>query len=159
MVKYFPISVFRVIWRELREGPIWKDQSCGNDKRAPRKQNVHMRSVSEGQASREPYRRRVLHVIIRCGTKNYSALELAFALLDRHPVYKGLAGLYHLDMEMLKTIPGIGMSRQLRFLLLHWRLAKTSRQRASISKKRVITQLIEYIASYYMEEMRTHLVS
>ena len=50
----------------------------------------------------------LLAVLIRCGTKNYSALELAFALLDRHPVYKGLAGLYHLDMEMLKTIPGIG---------------------------------------------------
>ena len=45
----------------------------------------------------------LLAVLIRCGTKNYSALELAFALLDRHPVYKGLAGLYHLDMEMLKT--------------------------------------------------------
>ena len=35
----------------------------------------------------------LLAVLIRCGTKNYSALELAFALLDRHPVYKGLAGL------------------------------------------------------------------
>ena len=34
----------------------------------------------------------LLAVLIRCGTKNYSALELAFALLDRHPVYKGLAG-------------------------------------------------------------------
>ena len=32
----------------------------------------------------------LLAVLIRCGTKNYSALELAFALLDRHPVYKGL---------------------------------------------------------------------
>ena len=37
----------------------------------------------------------LLAVLIRCGTKNYSALELAFALLDRHPVYKGLAGLYY----------------------------------------------------------------
>ena len=41
----------------------------------------------------------LLAVLIRCGTKNYSALELAFALLDRHPVYKGLAGLYHLDSQ------------------------------------------------------------
>ena len=50
----------------------------------------------------------LLAVIIRCGTRNRTALELAFSLLDKHPVYKGLAGLYHLDQEMLKTIPGIG---------------------------------------------------
>ena len=58
----------------------------------------------------------LLAVLIRCGTKNYSALELAFALLDRHPVYKGLAGLYHLDMEMLKTIPGIGNVKAIEIL-------------------------------------------
>lgn len=72
----------------------------------------------------------LLAVLIRCGTKNYSALELAFALLDRHPVYKGLAGLYHLDMELSK------------------RLA-----RASIKEESDFSSP-EYIASYYMEEMR-----
>ena len=71
----------------------------------------------------------LLAVLIRCGTKNYSALELAFALLDRHPVYKGLAGLYHLDMEMLKTIPGIGNVKAIEILCaleLSKRLARAS---------------------------------
>ena len=93
----------------------------------------------------------LLAVLIRCGTKNYSALELAFALLDRHPVYKGLAGLYHLDMEMLKTIPGIGNVKAIEILCaleLSKRLA-----RASIKEESDFSSP-EYIASYYMEEMR-----
>ena len=49
----------------------------------------------------------LLAVIIRCGTRSCTALELAFSLLNRHPVYKGLAGLHHLDIEMLKEIPGM----------------------------------------------------
>ena len=74
----------------------------------------------------------LLAVLIRCGTKNYSALELAFALLDRHPVYKGLAGLYQI----------------LCALELSKRLA-----RASIKEESDFSSP-EYIASYYMEEMR-----
>ena len=73
----------------------------------------------------------LLAVIIRCGTKNRSALELAFALLDRHPVYKGLAGLHHLNMEMLKEIPGIGNVKAIEILCvleLSKRLARASLQ-------------------------------
>ncbi len=81
----------------------------------------------------------LLAVLIRCGTKNYSALELAFALL------------YHLDMEMLKTIPGIGNVKAIEILCaleLSKRLA-----RASIKEESDFSSP-EYIASYYMEEMR-----
>jgi DNA repair protein RadC len=77
----------------------------------------------------------LLAVLIRCGTKNYSALELAFALLDRHPVYKGLVGLYHLDMEMLKTIPGIGNVKAIEILCA---LELSKRLAELLLKKRVI---------------------
>ena len=50
----------------------------------------------------------LLAVLVRSGTREYTALELACQLLDRHPVYKGLTGLYRLDRSQLKTIPGIG---------------------------------------------------
>ena len=71
----------------------------------------------------------LLAVIIRCGTRSCTALELAFSLLNRHPVYKGLAGLHHLDIEMLKEIPGIGNVKAIEILCvleLSKRLARAS---------------------------------
>lgn len=93
----------------------------------------------------------LLGVIIRCGTRQCTALELAYTLLDKHPVYKGLAGLYHLDLEMLKTIPGIGNVKAIEVLCvleLSKRLAKASLQEESDFSSP------DYIAAYYMEEMR-----
>ena len=90
-------------------------------------------------------------VIIRCGTRSCTALELAFSLLNRHPVYKGLAGLHHLDIEMLKEIPGIGNVKAIEILCvleLSKRLA-----RASIKEESDFSSP-DYIAAYYMEDMR-----
>ena len=93
----------------------------------------------------------LLAVILRCGTRKYSALELAFLLLDRHPVCKGLAGLYRMDFEMLQSISGIGKVKAIEILCvleLSKRLAK-----ASLSQKSDFSSP-DYIAAYYMEEMR-----
>ena len=93
----------------------------------------------------------LLAVIIRCGTRSCTALELAFSLLNRHPVYKGLAGLHHLDIEMLKEIPGIGNVKAIEILCvleLSKRLA-----RASIKEESDFSSP-DYIAAYYMEDMR-----
>ena len=71
----------------------------------------------------------LLAVIIRCGTRSCTALELAFSLLNRHPVYKGLAGLHHLDIEMLKEIPGMRNDKAIEILCvleLSKRLARAS---------------------------------
>lgn len=93
----------------------------------------------------------LLAVILRCGTKKHSAMELAYGLLDCHPVYKGLAGLYHLDRETLKSLPGIGDVKAVLLLCvleLSKRLARSSLARNSDFSAP------EYIAAYYMEEMR-----
>ena len=89
----------------------------------------------------------LLAVIIRCGTRSCTALELAFSLLNRHPVYKGLAGLHHLDIEMLKEIPGIGNVKAIEILCvleLSKRLA-----RASIKEESDFSSP-DYIAAYYL---------
>lgn len=87
----------------------------------------------------------LLAVIIRCGTRSCTALELAFSLLNRHPVYKGLAGLHHLDIEMLKEIPGIGNVKAIEILcvrscLRDWR--ELLLKKKVISVRRIILQLI-----------------
>ena len=106
MVKYFQSAC--PCLERIQEGPIWKDKQRPETERPYEKcLKAGAESLTDGE---------LLAVLIRCGTKNYSALELAFALLDRHPVYKGLAGLYHLDMEMLKTIPGIGNVKAIEIL-------------------------------------------
>lgn len=93
----------------------------------------------------------LLAVLIRSGTREYTALELACQLLDRHPVYKGLTGLYRLDRSQMKTIPGIGdvkATELLCVLELSRRIAKTSRSELlDLSSP-------ENIADCYMEEMR-----
>ena len=60
----------------------------------------------------------LLAVILRSGTRECSALELAWKILEKHPVYKGIAGLYHMKIGMLKEIPGIGNVKAIEILCI-----------------------------------------
>ena len=93
----------------------------------------------------------LLAVILRSGTRACSALELAWEILDRHPVYKGLAGLYHLDLKMLKEIPGIGDVKSIEILCIMELSKRLSR--ASLALESDFSSP-DYIAAYYMEELR-----
>ena len=93
----------------------------------------------------------LLAVILRTGTKDCPALELAWNILDRHPVYKGLAGLTHLNLEMLRQIPGIGSVKAIESLCVVELSVRLSR--ASIPMETDFCSP-EYIAAYYMEHMR-----
>ncbi|MCD8020604.1 MAG: DNA repair protein RadC [Clostridiales bacterium] len=93
----------------------------------------------------------LLAVILRSGTRDCSALELAWKLLDKHPVYKGIAGLYRLNLETLKEIPGIGNIKAIEILCV-LELSKRLSQ-ASLARESDFSSP-EYIASYYMESMR-----
>ncbi|MCI6859427.1 MAG: DNA repair protein RadC [Eubacterium sp.] len=93
----------------------------------------------------------LLAVLLRSGTKNCSVMDLAYTLLNGHPVYRGLAGLYHWNLEMLKKVPGIGNVKAIEVLCmmeLSKRLSKASLEEESDFSSP------EYIAAYYMEEMR-----
>ena len=92
----------------------------------------------------------LLAVILRCGTKNCSALEMAWKILEKHPVYKGLEGLHHMDRKSLMEIPGVGNVKATEILCileLSKRLSKVqARENLDISSP-------DFIAKYYMEEM------
>lgn len=93
----------------------------------------------------------LLAVLLRSGTRECSSLELAWTILEKHPVYKGIAGLYHLNLPMLKEIPGIGNVKAIEILCvgeLSRRLA-----RASVDLDTDFSSP-DYIAAYFMESMR-----
>ena len=93
----------------------------------------------------------LLSVILRTGTKNCPSLELAWNILDCHPVYKGLVSLYHMNLEILKSLPGIGNIKAIEILCI----AELSKRlsRASVNLEQDFSAP-DFIASYYMESMR-----
>ena len=93
----------------------------------------------------------LLAVLLRSGTRDCSALELAWKILESHPVYKGLAGLYHMKLGMLREIPGIGSVKAVQILCVLELSRRLSR--ASVAKDSDFSSP-EYIAAYYMESMR-----
>jgi DNA repair protein RadC len=76
---------------------------------------------------------------------------MAWEILDRHPVHKGLAGLTHLSMEMLRQIPGIGKVKAVEVLCMVELSKRLSR--ASVSMEMDFSSP-DYIAAYYMEHLR-----
>ena len=93
----------------------------------------------------------LLAIILRSGTKKASALELAWRLLDVHPSYKGLEGLFHLKFEDFRSIPGIGDVKAVQLLSILELSRRLSR--AGFSERTEFSQPSE-IADYYMERMR-----
>ncbi len=93
----------------------------------------------------------LLAVILRTGTTEKTSLEVAWDILECHPVYKGLASLHHLNLEMLKQVSGIGNVKGIEILCVA-ELAKRL-ARSSVTLEEDFSSP-EYIASYYMESMR-----
>ena len=93
----------------------------------------------------------LLAVVLRSGTKNCSALDVAYLLLDAHPLHKGITGLHHMDLPSLTAIKGIGKVKAVELLCvaeLARRLASTHGARARDFSSP------ELIAECYMEQMR-----
>lgn len=91
----------------------------------------------------------LLAVILRSGTKNMTALQMAQFLLSKKD--KNLLNLNYMHMEEMQKIPGIGQVKaaQLKCIAeLAERITKTSRQR------NVTLNEPESIAAYYMESLR-----
>ncbi len=93
----------------------------------------------------------LLAVILRSGTKDCNVLEMAWKILDRHPVYKGIAGLYRMDAAMLKEIPGVGDVKAAEILCILELSKRLSR--ASLNRENEFGSP-EYVAAYYMESLR-----
>ncbi len=93
----------------------------------------------------------LLAVILRSGTKDCNVLEMAWMILDRHPLYKGIAGLYRMDAAMLKEIPGVGDVKAAEILCV---LELSKRLSRATLKRENEFGSPEYVAAYYMESLR-----
>ena len=93
----------------------------------------------------------LLAVILRSGAAGISSLELAGRLLKLCPHREGLAGLMHLTIADLKTLPGIGNVKAIQLQCL----GELSRRiaRGSITRKQLFRDP-DAIAGYYMERLR-----
>lgn len=94
----------------------------------------------------------LLAIILRTGTRDKSALELAqevLALAD--PSREGLLGLYDIPLERLMEIHGIGEVKAVKLKCI----TELSRRIASATaREHICMQRPETVAAYYMEQMR-----
>ncbi len=93
----------------------------------------------------------LLAVIIKSGTKGYSAKDIAELILKESPLEKGILGINHLSIEELTRIKGIGIVKAIQIMCiceLSKRIAKESR------KSRLMFNNASSVADYYMEDLR-----
>ena len=93
----------------------------------------------------------LIAVILKSGTRDVSAIEIAEQLLNHNNLNAGLAGLCQMKLPDFMKYPGIGEVKAITMLCvveLAKRLSKHS------SKKRVHFQDSAAVADYYMESMR-----
>lgn len=93
----------------------------------------------------------LLAIIIKCGTKEHSAINLAQTILNKHPVYKGLPGLNYMTVNELTEIPGIGKMKAVQIMAI----TELSKRLSRISfKERLTFNEPRTVADYYMEKVR-----
>lgn len=94
----------------------------------------------------------LLAIIIRTGTRDKSALELAGQVLGlaKYP-RDGLLGLYDVSLEELQSIKGIGMVKAVKLKCLAELSMRLSMARA---RDGLIFQKSGTVAGYYMEKLR-----
>lgn len=93
----------------------------------------------------------LLSIIIKCGTKEHSAIQLAQLILNKDPVYKGIVGLNYLSLDDLTSIPGIGKMKAAQIIALTEISRRMSRNSFKDSLK---LKDPKSIADYYMEKVR-----
>lgn len=94
----------------------------------------------------------LLAVLIKNGSHEKNSVELAREILNLHPVYKGLIGLHHLTDSELRKVNGIGKVKAAQLLCAAELSKRMSRQRKPV---KTAFDSPEYVADYFMEEMRT----
>jgi len=93
----------------------------------------------------------LLAVIIRSGTKNERAVDLAIRVLNRPGAKKGLSALHYYSRQELQKIKGIGKVKAIQLCCVA-ELAK--RMQTSVNEVRESFHSPESIANAYMERMR-----
>ncbi len=92
----------------------------------------------------------LLSIILKSGTKGVSALELSDMVLNLCPYEKGFTGIYHLGLDELMKLPGIGKVKAMELKCLG-EISKRISQRTA--RKRLKINNPSSIADYYMESL------
>lgn len=96
--------------------------------------------------------RELLAVILRTGTKNCPAVELAGKVLSLSKgIERGLNALHHVSMAELMEIPGIGEVKAVKIKCIAELSKRMARERA---KELLSFDTPSTVADYYMEELR-----
>ncbi|HHT88365.1 MAG TPA: DNA repair protein RadC [Clostridiales bacterium] len=124
--------------------------------------NNHL-TVKELPVSERPYEKcelygpgslsdaELLAVILRTGTKNLRAIDLAVNVLNCSTNNPGLKGLNYLTMKELTQISGIGRVKAIELLCL---TELTKRMSKEIHKEKLKFVTPQSIADYYMQDLR-----
>lgn len=120
-------------------------------------------TIKELPPSERPYERCLQHgpeyltdaellaVILRTGTKGKPSTYLANQILSHAKGQEGLLSLYHLSVEQVMQIPGVGKVKAVQVMCiteLSKRISKT------IARGELVFHHPQSIANYYMEELR-----
>lgn len=94
----------------------------------------------------------LLAVILRTGTVNCSALQLAQKILDiSHGRELGLNGIHHISLTELKEIPGIGEVKAVKIKCVAELAVRMAKERATSA---LCFDAPHTVANYYMESLR-----
>ncbi len=93
----------------------------------------------------------LLAVILRTGTKQQRAIDLAVNILNYSTAYPGLKGLNYLTMTQLMKIKGIGRVKAIELLCLTELTRRMTKDTLRESLKLTTPQSV---AQYYMQDMR-----
>ncbi|MBB2182987.1 DNA repair protein RadC [Lachnospiraceae bacterium MD1] len=93
----------------------------------------------------------LLAVILRTGTKNQRAIDLAVNILNYSTAYPGLKGLNYLTLQELKKINGIGRVKAIELLCLN---EITKRMAKAVHHEAIQLTTPQSVADYYMQDMR-----
>lgn len=93
----------------------------------------------------------LLAIIIRTGTKQEQAIEVARRLLVHSTMYSGLKGLNYLSLADLTSIPGIGKVKAIQILSV---VELTKRMSKARSEDTLRMNSPESVAAYYMQDLR-----
>ena len=94
----------------------------------------------------------LLAIILRTGTQNYSATELADMILSYQTGrYEGLNALHHLTIKDLMSIPGIGEVKAVKLKCISELAKRMAKEKA---EKALRFNKPSTVAEYFMEELR-----
>lgn len=95
----------------------------------------------------------LLAVIIRSGSKNQRAVEIAEEILNSCVEYPGLLGLHYMTITELQKINGIGKVKAIQLLCI----SELAKRLSSMKRiKGIAFTKPETVADYYMQELRCY---